>query len=137
MQIHVRTDDNIVGRAELIESVQAEVAAALDRFGERITRVEVHLRDANAAKAGGRDKECMIEARLSGRAPVAVNEAADSLGQAVTGCAEKIARLIDNTLGRIRDSRGRDSIRGGRQPAEPGASQTGTGTERSGTEKEP
>jgi hypothetical protein len=65
MEIHVRTDDNIVGRAELTESVQAEVAAALDRFGDRITRVEVHLRDANAAKEGGRDMECMIEARLS------------------------------------------------------------------------
>jgi hypothetical protein len=125
-----------VGRAELTESVQAEVAAALDRFGDRITRVEVHLRDANAAKEGGRDKECMIEARLSGRAPVAVNEAADSLGQAVTGCAEKIARLIDNTLGRLRDSRGRDSIRGGRQPVEPDASH-GTGTDQSSTEKEP
>ena len=136
MQINVRTDDNIVGSAELIESVQAEVTAALDRFGDRITRVEVHLRDANAGKTGARDKECMMEARLTGRAPVAVNEAADSLGQAVTGCAEKIARLIDSTLGRIRDSRRRDSVRG-QESVGPGASQAGTGTEEPSTEKKP
>jgi hypothetical protein len=136
MQINVRTDDNIVGSAELIESVQAEVAAALDRFSERITRVEVHLRDANAGKTGARDKECMMEARLTGRAPVAVNEAADSLGQAVAGCSEKIARLIDSTLGRTRDSHRRDSVRGQEQVG-PGASQTGTSTEQSDTEKEP
>ena len=64
MQVNVRTGDNIVRRAGFIESVQAEVAAALDRFSDRTTRVDIHLRDANAAKAGGRDEECTIEARL-------------------------------------------------------------------------
>lgn len=124
MQIQVNTDDHIVGRIELAESVRDQVAAALDRFGDRITRVEVHLRDANARKAGGRDKECTIEARLTGRDPIAVSEAADSLGQAITGAAEKIERLIESSLGRIRDSRGRESIRHRQRPSVPGSPPT-------------
>jgi hypothetical protein len=41
-----------------------------------------------------------MEARLDGRPPIAVTHHADTLGNAVSGAAEKLARSIEHTLGR-------------------------------------
>ena len=71
MQIQVNTGDNVEGREELIARVEAGVAAALSRFDDRLTRVEVHLGDENAGKSGAADKRCMIEARPAGSARAA------------------------------------------------------------------
>jgi len=43
------------------------------RFGDRITRAEVHLRDHNAGKSGV-DKLCRIELRPAGRQPMRVGD---------------------------------------------------------------
>ena len=43
MQIQVSTDKNISGSAKLIESIEADLTEALGRFGNQITRVEVHF----------------------------------------------------------------------------------------------
>ena len=45
MQIYVRTDNNIDGSGKLTAYVEREVAAALSRFSDHITRIEVHLSD--------------------------------------------------------------------------------------------
>ena len=45
---------------------------ALDRFGDRIRRVDVHLSNAIGNKTGHDDKCCMIEARRDGREPIIV-----------------------------------------------------------------
>ena len=100
MQIQINTDHNIEGREALAGHVHGVVEAALGRFGEHITRVEVHLSDENADKSREHDKRCMIEVRIEGRPPVAVTQHAGSLHQAVDGAADKAARLIDSALGR-------------------------------------
>jgi len=69
--------------------------------GTYITRVEVHLSDENAGKAGSHDKRCMIEARLEGHQPIAVTDEAETLGQAIGGAAEKLKHSLDHTLGRL------------------------------------
>lgn len=46
---------------------------------------------------------CMMEARLEGRQPIAVTHQAASLDQAVDGAADKLTKMIDSTLGRLRD----------------------------------
>ncbi len=100
MQIQINTDNHIEGRETLAAWATGEVKDALERHGDQITRVEVHLSDANGHKAGQHDKRCVIEARLQGRPPLAVTEQADNLHQAVTGAATKLNRLIESTLGR-------------------------------------
>jgi len=107
MQILVETDHNITGRAAMADRVRAVVEAALGRFGAQITRVEVHLSDENAQKHGADDKRCVMEARLQGRRPVAVTHLADDLDKAVNGAADKLARLLDSTLGRLRNPKRR------------------------------
>jgi ribosome-associated translation inhibitor RaiA len=105
MKIQLNTDAHIAGTESLSAQVTATVEQALERFDGHITRVEVHLSDENGAKSGQKDKRCMLEARLEGRQPVAVTEHAATLEQAVNGAAQKLAHLLDNTLGRFKDLR--------------------------------
>jgi len=101
MQIQVNTDNHIEGRESLEEVVHGVVEGALARFGERITRVEVHLRDENAHKPGDEDKKCTMEARLTGLQPIAVSHHAATIHHALDGAADKLEKAIDSTLGRI------------------------------------
>jgi len=108
VRIQINTDRNIEGRAALADQFSGVVESALSRFSGQITRVEVHLSDENSDKKGGDDEmRCVMEARIEGRQPVAVTHQAASLDQAVEGAADKLARLIERTLGRLRDQRSR------------------------------
>lgn len=110
MKIQLNTDVHIDGNEALAAQVSAMVEQALDRFSEHITRVEVHLADENAGKNGQKDQRCMLEARLEGRQPVAVTEHAATLEQAVQGAAQKLARLLDSTFGRLHEHREKASV---------------------------
>ena len=100
MHIQVNTDHNIEVHEELAAHLRSTVEAALNRFSDHITRVEMHLSDANADKSGQNDKHCLLEARIKGRQPIAVTYEAVSLGQAVDGAAGKLVRSIESALGR-------------------------------------
>jgi ribosome-associated translation inhibitor RaiA len=121
MQIQVNTDDNVEGREELARRVEAEVSHALSHFSDHITRVEVHLSDEDSDKPGSNDKRCLMEARLAGRQPVAVSNHAGSLDEAFSGAAGKLKRSLESTLGRLKDHKGRDSIRGNESAGGPQA----------------
>ena len=105
MQIQLNTDHNIEGHEALAAQVSSVVEIALSRFSEHITRVEVHLNDENSDKKGGNDDiRCLMEARFEGRQPIAVTHQAASLDQAVDGAVDKLTRLIESTLGRLRNA---------------------------------
>ncbi|HEU4775052.1 MAG TPA: HPF/RaiA family ribosome-associated protein [Lysobacter sp.] len=101
MKIQLHTDRNIQHDESLTEHVDSVVSKALERFGAQVSRVEVHLRDLNAGKAGIGDKHCVMEARLEGRQPVVVSHDADKVREAVNGAAQKLQRLLDSALGRL------------------------------------
>ncbi len=104
MQIQMNTDGNLQGHEALATQVTSVVESALNRFSNHITRVEVHLSDENSDKKGGNDDmRCVMEARLEGRQPIAVTHQAATVDQAVDGAADKLTRLIERTLGRLRD----------------------------------
>ena len=107
MQIQINTDHNIGGHDALIAEISGKVESALSQFTSHITRVEVHLSDQNSQKTSLSDKRCMMEARLEGRQPIVVTHEAATLDQAIGGASDKLARLIENTLGRLRDQRSR------------------------------
>jgi ribosome-associated translation inhibitor RaiA len=119
MKIQLNTDVHIDGKEALAAQVSATVEQALDRFSEHITRVEVHLADENGGKSGQKDHRCMLEARLEGRQPVAVTEHAATLEQAVQGAAQRLAHLLDSTLGRMHEHRGEHGKRAS-DPTSPG-----------------
>lgn len=119
MKIQLNTDVHIDGTEALAARVSATVEQALARFSEHVTRVEVHLSDENGAKSGQKDQRCMLEARFEGRQPVAVTEHAPTLEQAVQGAAQKLARLLGSTLGRLNEHREKVSGPGMPGPDEP------------------
>jgi ribosome-associated translation inhibitor RaiA len=129
MQIQVNTDDHVAGREAFVRRVQAEVEDSLGHLSDQLTRVEVHLSDENSRKSGGNDKRCLMEARLAGLPPVAVSNTAASLDLAFSGAADKLKRSLESTLGRLRGSKGGDSIRGPGTDAEtPGGENPPRGT---------
>ena len=103
MQININADKTIDRHAGLDEHVQTVVSNALHRFGEQITRVEVHLSDNLGQKSADGDNRCLIEARVTGYQPIAVSDHAATLHQAIGGAAEKLKRAIDSALGRLHD----------------------------------
>jgi len=107
MQVQINTDHNIEGHEALAAQVSDIVESALSRVSDHITRVEVHLSDESSDKSGQNHKRCMMEARMEGRQPIAVTHKAAALDQAVDGAADKLARLIESTLGRRRDQESR------------------------------
>ena len=107
MQVLVNSDHHIVGGEDLTERVQGVVEGRLDRFGGRITRVEVHLNDLNSLKRGERDKRCMMEVRLGGMKPIAVSHEAPTLTEAIHMAADKLERAVEHALGKLQDTPGR------------------------------
>lgn len=104
MQIQVNTDNNIDGQVPLLESVRDMVAHTLERFEDRLTRVEVHLSDVNSHK-GGRDTRCVIEARIRGLQPITVDDLSRTVDEAVRAASSKLVRALDTRLGKL-ESRG-------------------------------
>jgi len=104
VQIQVNTDHNIKGHEALTADVNSVVTSALGRLSDHITRVEVHLSDENSDKKHGKGEiRCVMEARLESHQPIAVTQHAATVHQAVDSAAEKLTRLLENTLGRLHD----------------------------------
>lgn len=102
MLVQINSDHNITGREEVANEVEEKIRTALDdRFGERLTRVEVHLNDENSdKKGGGSDMRCLLEARPAGLKPIAVSHQAESLHLAVDGALAKFKRALGNAFGK-------------------------------------
>lgn len=111
MHVQVNTDNQINSSDDFARRVEAELRSTLARFANEITRVEVHLGDDNGERGGGVDKRCSIEARLAHRQPETVVERAPSLQLAFNGAAKKLVRLLDSSLGKVRDHKGAPTIR--------------------------
>lgn len=101
MQIQVNTDNFIHGDDRLIEVAEAAVNADLKHFSDRLTRIEVHLKDQNALKHGPDHIRCMIEARPRGRDPLAANHDAENIQMALKGAAKKLRERLGREFDRL------------------------------------
>jgi acyl-CoA synthetase (AMP-forming)/AMP-acid ligase II len=94
MHVLVNPDHHITGDEWVTARVEGIVGNAVDRFADRITRVEVHLNDVNGPKHGLREKRCMMEARVGGVKPIAVKHQAPTLLEAIDAhCRTRLARF--------------------------------------------
>jgi ribosomal subunit interface protein len=98
MQIQVNPDDITLTEA-LNERIENEVQKALKHHTDRVTRVEVTIRDENGPKSGV-DKHCMMEARLAGEDPITVEAESDDMYAAVHQSAEKLEKAVGRHLDR-------------------------------------
>lgn len=101
MLVQFNSDRHIAGGAALAEKSESSVRGALGGFAQQITRVEIHVSDENGADKGGvNDKSCRIEARLSGRPPIAVHAVATTVAKSVDVAADKLRHAVESIVGR-------------------------------------
>lgn len=100
MQVQVNSNQ-IQGSVDLQEWVGSTVVERLERYDELLTRVEIHVSDENAHKAGAEDKRCQIEFRPKGHQSMSVTHKADSLLLAVEGAADKARHALDHLTGKL------------------------------------
>ena len=113
MQVQVNTSNGIENKDSLERWATDFLNDSLERFRQDITRVEVQLRDTNSAKKGAEDKRCTLEARITGRDPVAVTHHAPSQDEAFRGATQKLTHHLEHTMGKLdrHQHRDRDTIR--------------------------
>lgn len=99
MQIETNPGEGI----QLSDALRAHIEEKLDRverrFGDRITRLEVYLKDVNARK-GGVDKVCTLEAHPAGLQPVAVEASSEDVYLAITEGAKKLEKAVEHRVAR-------------------------------------
>ncbi len=103
MLVQIHTDKNIEGGSRFTEYFTTEINNELARFDEIVTRVEVHITDENGNKSTPNDKKCVIEARVEKKQPIAVTATADSPEKAFFEALEKIQRVLDTTVEKIKE----------------------------------
>jgi len=114
MKVQVNTSNDIDNKDALERWASEYLNEHLARFGQDLTSVEVQLTDENhSVKGGGVDKRCMLEARVNGRAPIAVTNYGPDQNLAFRGAADKLEHALDHAFGKLdwREHRVRETIR--------------------------
>ncbi len=104
MQFQFNSDSSVMGTENVADRIEAQLRERLDRFEDKLTRLEVHVRDENGSKGGPDDKTCMIEARLRGGEPVSVTANAGDVDAAARSAGTKMAKLLDKQFGKAERS---------------------------------
>lgn len=100
MKIQVNSDKTIPMGARLAAWIETDANRLLDRFGSRLTRVEIHLSDIDNKKSGRPDKRCLVEVRPSGSKPLTATALATTTESAVTSALGKMQRSLTTFYGR-------------------------------------
>ncbi|HMG47299.1 MAG TPA: HPF/RaiA family ribosome-associated protein [Allosphingosinicella sp.] len=100
MFVQIRTDNHIKSDDGANARLEQKVRRKLKRFERRLGLVEIHISDVNGPKGGG-DKRVSLEARPAGHEPVAVHAEAKRVDNAVIQAADKAARALEHSLGKI------------------------------------
>jgi ribosomal subunit interface protein len=98
MQIQVSYGE--IEKSDFIEGfINEKVERSVQHFPDRVTRVEVHLHnDSGTTSTTGRTKRCTMEARPSGQSPIAVEDHADTIKQAISNASHKLERILKKTF---------------------------------------
>ncbi|WP_316829567.1 HPF/RaiA family ribosome-associated protein [Pedobacter aquatilis] len=102
MTIHLNTDKNLTIHQEYEDKIQTQIDSALARFSDLITRIEVHLSDENGSKDGLEDKRCLIEAKITGKEPIAVTNLGNTYDLAIAGGLTKLKSKLETLAGKIK-----------------------------------
>ena len=102
MTIQLNTDKNLTIHQEYEDKIKNAINDGLSRFDDLITRLEVHLSDENGSKDGLEDKRCLLEARLSGKEPIAVTNLGNNYDLALNGAINKLKSKLETIAGKLK-----------------------------------
>lgn len=103
MTIQFNTDKTISGEQRQEEYFTSQIAQGLERYNDHITRVEVYLKDENGKKEGFNDISCLLEARMEGKKPIAVNSKGDNVEKAISSAIEKMSNALYKIVDKMQD----------------------------------
>ncbi|MCB9846137.1 MAG: HPF/RaiA family ribosome-associated protein [Phycisphaeraceae bacterium] len=99
MNLHVEIGYQGTDRSEALDThVRSELDAAVGRFSDRLSRVEVHIADQNSRKSGPADKRCLMEARPLSMDPLVAEHEGEDLYDVVRQTARKLERVLERRL---------------------------------------
>lgn len=118
MHVQVNSAQGVSISPALREHIDKQLQSVDTRFGERLTRIEVYLTDVNGPK-GGVNKQCKLEARPRGGAPLMAELMHEDAYDAVTGAAKRLESVLSNHFGKLdrRPSGGKRAQMGGSEEA--------------------
>lgn len=102
MTIQLNTDKNLTIHKEYETKINDVISQQLSRFDDLITRIEVHLADENGSKDGLEDKRCLLEARITGKDPVAVSHFDKNYDLAIQGSLTKLKSKLETIAGKLK-----------------------------------
>lgn len=102
MDIEINTAEGTERSDALDQHIQSKLGRMERLFGDRLTRVQVFLKDINARK-GGFDQSCTMEARAAGLEPIAVEATDTDMYLSVRDAAGKLEKAIEHRIGRKAD----------------------------------
>ncbi|MET1753961.1 HPF/RaiA family ribosome-associated protein [Novosphingobium sp. RD2P27] len=101
MQIQVNSDNTSKIGATTVSDTEERIRERLSRFSERLTRVEVHLRDLDGSDTvTSEGLEATLEARPAGQQPLAVSHRAENVSEAVNGALSKLTSRLESSFGK-------------------------------------
>lgn len=101
MLVQVNRDNQISADEASPENIEQIIEGRFARISDRVTRVEVHVGDVNASKAGHHDKKCTVELRPENLRPLAGTAEAPTIEAAVRAAADKALHAYDNAVGKL------------------------------------
>ena len=101
MEIQFNSDNAVDGSDHLATQVNERIRERLDaRFGSRLTRIEVHVRDIDGTSNGPEGIEATIEARPSNGSPIAVSARNSGPMEAVNSALGTLVTRLDAVFGK-------------------------------------
>ncbi len=104
MQIQINPGDGVHHSDALEQHIKESLGVLEKRFGDRLTRLEIHMSDINGPK-GGVNKEVRIEARPNGLAPVMASATEDDVYDAARTAISKLEKVLSTRFGKLDDRR--------------------------------
>jgi len=102
MTIQLNADKNLTIHQEYEEKIKDLLNEGLSRYTDLITRLEVYLSDENGSKDGLADKRCLLEARITGKDPVAVTNLGNTYDLALNGALTKLKSTLEKVSGKLK-----------------------------------
>lgn len=105
MQFQFNSDSSVMGTQDVAARIEQQVRSKLERFSDRLTRLEVHVSDVNGRKHGEDDKHCTIEARPRGSRAIGVTGRAADVDAAARIAANTMAERLERMFGKAQRHR--------------------------------
>jgi hypothetical protein len=106
MQIQINSDNVLKVGAVTIAELETRLKEQLARFANRLSRLEIHLKDINGPSAGARAVHCTLEARPNGLDPQSVESSEATLDQAVSSAIAKLTTSLERSFGKLSNRKG-------------------------------